>query len=299
VLAVKDDVLMIERLSAASSRLQVVGTGTVALNDRSTADLRLRFQQTSIDPYLKFFLPEVSPYTRIIVSGGLTLRGPLSEAEQLNVDVDVEEAILTLFDYELRNDGVIDLTLAKERFSLGRFRLRGVGTSLDLRGGADLVERQFDLSTEGEANLAILQLFFRDITASGAAALNANLTGSFDDPRLTGAAELADARLRPLASPHSLEALNGRLRFDGRGINFEDLSGRIGNGEVDFGGLILLDGYRLSEYDVTATGRSMVLRFPEGFRSTVDIDLRFEGLVSAPRLTGTVNQHAQQMCSFR
>ena len=289
VLGVKNRMLMIERLAAASSRLQVVGTGTIALNDASTADLRVRFQQTSIDPYLKFIAPEVSPYTRIIVSGGMTVRGPLAEAQRLTVDADVEEAILTLFDYELRNDGVIDLTLADEGFRLGRFRLRGVGTSLDLRGGADLVERQFDLSTAGEANLAILQLFFRDLNASGAAALNASLTGTFDDPRLTGEARLVDARVRPIASPHSLEALNGRIVFDGRSINFEDLSGRIGSGEVDFGGMILLAGYRLSEYDVTATGRSMVLRFPEGFRSTADMELRLEGPSGAPRLTGTIN----------
>jgi hypothetical protein len=288
-LVVKDDVLMIERLSAASSRLQVVGTGTIALNEQNTADLRLRFQQTSIDPYLKFFAPEVSPYTRIIVSGGMTLRGPLAESRRLTVDADIEEAILTLFDYELRNDGVIDLTLAKERFGLGRFRLRGVGTSLELRGGADLVGRQFDLSTEGAASLAILQLFFRDLTASGAATLNASLRGTFDEPRLTGEAQLTDARVRPLASPHSLQALNGRIVFDGRSISFDDLSGRVGSGRVDFGGLILLDGFRLSEYDVTATGRSMVLRFPEGFRSTVDMDLRLQGPMTAPSLTGTVS----------
>jgi hypothetical protein len=288
-MAVKNNVLMIERLSAASSRLQVVGSGTIALDDPMTSDLRLRFQQTSIDPYLKFVLPEMSPYTRAIVSGGLVVRGPLAETRRLTVDVDVEEAILTLFDYELRNDGVIDLTLADETFRLGRFRLRGAGTGLELRGQADLTERQFDFSTSGQANLAILQLFFRDINASGAATLNASLSGTFDSPRLTGSATLADARLRPLASPHSLEALNGNIRFEGGSISFDDLSGRIGNGNVDFGGQILLEGYRLSEYDVTATGRSMILRFPEGFRSTVDMDLHFEGPMTAPRLTGTVN----------
>ncbi len=288
-LAIKNDVLMIERLSAASSRLQVVGRGTIALDDAMTSDLRVTFQRTSIDPYLKFFMPAASPYARVIVSGAVVVRGPLAEPRRLTVDADVEEAQLTLFEYDLRNDGIIDLTIARDAFSLGRFRLTGDGTSLELRGGANLATRQFDLAADGEASLAVLQLFFGGINASGATTLNARLTGSFDDPRITGSATIAGGRLRPIGSPHSLDAVSGGLRFDGRSINFEALSGRIGNGQVDFGGQIRLDGYRLSEYDVTATGRSMVLRFPQGFRSTADMDLRFEGPMTAPRLTGSIN----------
>ena len=63
--------------------------------------------------------------------------------------------------------------------------------------------------------------------------LLASLEGSFDAPRLTGEAVLANGRLRPLASAHGIEALNGRIRFDESGINLDGVTGRVGGGEDD------------------------------------------------------------------
>jgi hypothetical protein len=46
--------------------------------------------------------------------------------------------------------------------------------------------------------------------------------------------------------------------------------------------------YQLSEFDVTAAGESMHLRYPEGMRSTVDANLALQGPAAAPLVTGTV-----------
>ena len=46
---------------------------------------------------------------------------------------------------------------------------------------------------------------------------------------------------------------------------------------VRFGGRIGLSGYQLSEFDVTATGQDMNLRYPEGMRSIVDAEPRAAG----------------------
>ena len=60
---IANDVMTIERLVASSSRLQVLGTGSIAFDDAYTSDIRLRFQETALDPYLKFVMADdVSPY---------------------------------------------------------------------------------------------------------------------------------------------------------------------------------------------------------------------------------------------
>ncbi len=75
-LTVADNVMTIERLVAASSRLQVLGSGTIALDDQYTSDVRLRFSETALDPYLKFLLTDdISPYTRVVVGGSLAVQG--------------------------------------------------------------------------------------------------------------------------------------------------------------------------------------------------------------------------------
>src|SRR5690606_9287541 len=98
-----------------------------------------------------------------------------------------------------------------------------------------------------------------------------------------------DGRLRPLESPHSLEALNGRITFGANAVNLERMTGRIGSGDVTFGGSIALDGYAVSEFNLTARGRSMRLRYPEGFNSTVDMNLLLTGPLDAPVATGTID----------
>ena len=279
------NMMTIERLVAASSRLDVFGSGTVALNDESDADLRFRFQRTSLEPYLKFVAPSVSPYTRLIAGGLLVVRGPLSIPEQLLVDATIDDVALTLFDYSLTNDGDIRLTYEDNTFKAGRLRLKGEGTSLGVAGEVDMGRRIVDLSASGDASLAVLQLTFPGMTASGGATLNAAYRGPFDTAELTGEATIANGRLRPISSPHSLEAINGRITFDRSGINLDDMTGRIGQGEVDFGGSIGLDGYKLTDYALTATGRSMQLRYPAGLQSTVNMDLVLTGNYRTPRLS--------------
>ena len=290
--SIANDVLSIERMAANSGLLDVEGRGTIALNDTSDADLHLRFTESSLDPYLKFFAPKISPYARAILSGAVDVNGPLGTPAKLGIDATINDATLTLLDYDLKNDGVVRLTYRDEQFVVNQLRLAGQDTRLTLSGTADARGRLWHLSTEGAASLSILQAFFPGITSSGAATLKASLSGTFDAPALTGDATIANGRLRPLASIHSLEAINGKIRFDDTGVSVDPvdgLTGTIGNGLVTFGGNISVDGYRLSQFNLTARGNSMRLRYPVGFNSTVNMDLVLGGPIAAPRLTGTVD----------
>src|SRR5205814_4840928 len=137
----------------------------------------------------------------------------------------------------------------------------------ELAGSADTRARTWNLTATGSASLSILTLMrdFQTLTASGAAKLEASLTGSFDRPDFTGSADISDGRLRPFDSPHSIEDINGRILFKSDSISLSNFKGRIGNGgDVDFGGSIALDGYKLTDVNLTAEGRSMRLRYPEG-----------------------------------
>ena len=286
-LSVANEVMTIERVLATSSRLVARMTGTVGLDEHWTSDLDLRFQETSVDPYLKFVLEnDISPYTRIVVAGSLEVTGPLGVPENLTVETTIDEATLTLFDYDLSSDGPVHLTMRDGALRIGSLQLRGSDTNLALTGGANTRNNTVDMTATGDASLAILQLFFEGVTTSGAAVLNANLTGSLDAPQLSGQAVITDGRLRPFASPHSLEAIDGTISFGAEGARLEGLRGRIGSGDVSFGGTMALDG---SELNLTAVGRSMRLRYPAGFNSTVDMNLFLSGSIEDARLTGSVD----------
>ena len=292
-LSVKNNILSIDEMHVDSTRLDVSGAGTIALDGAYTSSLEFAVKRTLIDPYLKFVMSgDVSPYPQTVLGGRLTVNGPLATPEALTVDATIDDGTLTVFDYELKNDGVLRLTLDDGKLRIGAFRLRGADTNLELAGGADTRARTWNLTATGSASLSMLTLMrdFQTTTASGAANLKAAVTGSFDRPDFSGSAAITDGRLRPFDSPHGIEGLNGSILFKSDSISLSNFKGRIGNGgDVDFGGSIALDGYKFSTVSLTAQGRSLRLRYPEGFVSTVNMGLALTGTMQSLRLTGTVD----------
>jgi hypothetical protein len=286
-LTVRNTTLTVE-VDAASPRLSVSGTGRIALTPESDADLTFRFTDTSLDPYVRTIQPRLSPFTTAVVSGSIRIAGELRNREHLLIEAVVEDAQLRLFDYRLRNDGALRLTLEGQQVNVSQLRLVGEGTRLEVTGGIPLSDGQMALHATGAANLGILQGFFRDIRSSGQADLEADVTGSLREPRLAGSASIAGGRIRHFALPHSLEAVNGRLTFDGTGARLDGLTARLGGGLVQFGGRIGLEGYTPSDLNITASGQDMRIRYPAGFRSVIDADLSLRGPLSAPVLGGEV-----------
>jgi hypothetical protein len=286
-LSVRSDQLNAD-FEAASPRLSVSGTGRLSLTPRRDAEMNLRFQDTSLDPYVRFFEPRLSPFTNVIAGGTVRVSGDISDLNRLLVETTVEQLDLKLFDYRLKNDGNIELALNQRVVEVRRLRVSGEETQLQLGGRINLANETVGIEATGEANLGILQGFFRNLRSRGTAALLAHVTGPLSKPRFAGSARLADGRVRHLSLPHGLEAINGIISFDGTGIRIEDVGARVAGGQVRFGGRIAMNGFTPGQLSLTALGEQMRMRYPEGFNSVIDADLWLRGDMSAPVLGGTV-----------
>lgn len=282
------DIVMTYEVEVASNRLAASGTGRIALTDEMDAELSFRVTDTSLDPYLRAFQPQLSPFTSAVASGAIRVVGELYNPDALRVDVEVDGVDLRFFDYHLRNAGAIRMSVDRQVLQVTALRLVGEDTELDLAGSVDLPTQALALTANGAANLAVLQGFVPDVRSSGRAEVSARIGGTAEAPAVSGTALLSNGRLRHFGFPHALEALNGILTFDASGVRLDGLGGRVGGGTVRFGGRLGQSGYTLSEYDVTAVGTDMRLRYPEGMRSTVDAELALRGPVAAPVVTGEV-----------
>ena len=287
-LGVRNDTLTVE-LDAASPRLVITGTGRIALTEEADAEITLRLSDTSIDPYVRAFRPELSPFTTAVASGTLRIAGELRRPERLLIDTRVEALTLRLFDYEVRNDRPLLVAYDQRVVRLSQVRLVGEGTRLNVDGTIGLGDERIDVHATGDANLGILQGFMRDLRSSGQADLQADIVGPLDRPVFSGQASIAGGRIRHFSLPHSIDALNGRVAFDASGVRLDGLTARLGGGLVRFGGRIGLEGYRPGTFNVTATGENMRIRYPEGFRSVVDAELALRGPFELPVLSGVVH----------
>jgi translocation-and-assembly-module (TAM) inner membrane subunit TamB-like protein len=281
--------VMALKLEAASPRLAVSGTGTIALSEAMDADLSFTVSDTSLDPYLRAFDPQLSPYTTAVASGNLRVVGELADIDHLVVDTTIDKLDLRLFDYRLRNAVPIRMALDRHSIRVTDMRLIGDETQLDVSGMVDLHNERIAMRANGAANLGILQGFVPNIRSTGQAALAATLDGPMRTPIVTGTMTIEDGRIRHFDLPHALENITGVVRFDTRGITLDEVSAQLGGGPVRFGGRIGIDGYRPGRLDVTMNGTNMRLRYPEGMRSVVDANLNLQGTVDSATLSGTVN----------
>jgi translocation and assembly module TamB len=212
----------------------------------------------------------------------------------LHITTNVEQLDLRLVDYRLRNQGGIMMAIDGPTLRVDTLRLVGEDTALDVTGSVDMGRQALSLQANGAANLAVIQGLLPEVRSSGRADVAALIGGTVARPLVSGQALITAGRLRHFSFPHALEDLNGVVSFNASGIRLDDpgfttgLNGRLGGGAVKFGGRIGMVGYGISEFDVTAAGEDMRLRFPEGMRSIVDATLALQGPATSPVLTGTV-----------
>ncbi len=280
--------LMTYELEAASPRLAVSGTGRIELNDEMDAELSFRVTDTSLDPYVRVIQPTFSPYTSAIASGTIRVVGELYNPDALRIDSTIEQVNVALLDYPLRNAAPIRLSVEGQMLRVEALRLVGDDTELDLNGSVNLKDQTLALQANGAANLAVLQGFLADVRGSGRAELSARISGTATEPVVAGNALLANGRIRHLGFPNALENVNGIVTFNASGVRLDGITAQLGGGPVRFGGRIGLSKYQLTEFDVTAVGENLNLRYPEGMRSLVDASLALQGPAAAPMVTGNV-----------
>lgn len=283
--------VMAVELEVASSDVTISGSGRVGLAEEAPSRLLFSVEDTRLDPFARAVQPGLPEMTVLVESGMVAVDGTLFDIEGLGVDVIVDRLALTVFDFELHNDGPVHLSLADKAVRVDRMRLQGEGTDLELDGEMTLAGERLALRANGNASLGILEGLATDVRSRGTMRLEADIGGSLDEPMITGEARVTDGRIRHLALPHALDAVNGRVALEPGGVRFDDLTAELGGGALTFGGRVGLQGYHIDDLSVTAVGRDIALRYPEGIRSRVDADLTLRGSVDAATLGGLVTVH--------
>ncbi len=273
-----------------SARVDLVLTGKVEAAAPYEASLTLRGRDTSLDPFLRVLQPAVPSALGLVATGEVTLQGPARDLRGLSVQATLDEVKLELPEYVLRNREPVQLRADGGKLSLRPLRLSGEGTELVMEGGSDLVgDGPLALTLRGDADLRALTLLSRRLRGRGVARLALSITGTRAEPRVVGTLAFEGAGLRVRGFPHGVEDVKGEVRFTEKAADLADMRGTVAGGTLEVGGQINYAGGRLTSYDIPVTGRALGLRYPEGLRSLVDLDLRLFGDAARQWVTGTID----------
>src|SRR3954467_4841881 len=109
-------------------------TGRVALTPQADAELTFRFHDTSLDPYVRLFVPKLSPFTTAVASGAIRIVGELADFDHLVVDGTVDTVEMRLLDYTVKNAAPIRINLDQQQVRIEELQLVGDDTRLRVGG---------------------------------------------------------------------------------------------------------------------------------------------------------------------
>ncbi len=273
-----------------SSRLQhgsLLVSGNVQLRDDYLADLSFRMNQLDLDALWRSYARgQLTGHSA--VDGSLEVRGPLRQPSQWTFDGALTAVALDVENVKLHNQDPIRFTLANRVIDIQQFHLLGEGTDLIAHGSVQLSgAHSLDLAADGRVDLKLLSSFDPDFTSSGLVTMNLTVGGTIAEPLPQGHLQVTNASISFASLPSGLSELNGSLLFTRDRVHVETLTARTGGGTLDFKGDATYFNQQLN-FNLTASGKEVRLRYPPGVSSTADVELHWIGTRSASAVSGEI-----------
>ncbi len=261
--------------------------GDIHLRDDWPSDVYFRFRQLELDAVFRTYMRgAVNGHSR--ADGEVHMVGPLRRPRELqftanlnNLDADVE-------DVKVKNEGPIRFSIAEQTLQVDQFHLLGQDTDISATGKVHLAgERELDLKAQGHLNLKLIETYNPDFTSSGVVTVDVALAGTFAKPAMQGRLKIENGAVAYIDLPSALSDINGSLIFNQDRLQVETLTAHTGGGLVNFGGYATVYNNKLN-FDLTAHGQDVRLRYPPGVSATANTDLHFAGTSSGSILNGEI-----------
>jgi translocation and assembly module TamB len=266
----------------------LVLTGHVQMSDDYPALISLQMDQVDLDAVWRSYLKgRLTGHSAI--SGTLDLHGPLRHPTQWRVDGTLDALSLDVENVKVHNQDPVRLSLSNQSVNIQELHVVGEGTDFTAHGSMQLFgERNLDLTTDGHIDLKILSSFDSDITSSGVVTMNMTVGGTLGYPLPQGHFQVSGGSISYAGLPSGLSELNGSLLFTRDRVHIETLSARTGGGTIDLKGDATNFNQQLN-FNLTAIGKGVRLRYPPGVSSTADAELHWIGSRSASTLSGDIS----------
>jgi translocation and assembly module TamB len=261
--------------------------GTVGMDGDYPANITAHTDHIDLDPVWRAYLGgQLTGHSA--VTGTITLRGPLRYPAQYTLQGTATDIAIELEYAKLHSEGPVRFTYADETAHIQPTHLVGDGT--DAVGHGDIHwggNQDLDMAADGQIDLKLLSVLDPNITASGQMIVHMTLVGNLDRPLPQGRAEIKNGTVNYAGLPSGLSEMNGALTFTRDQIHVDQLTARAGGGTLDLKGDATNFNGQLN-FNFTAIGKDVRLRYPPGVSSTATAELHWVGNRSASTVSGDI-----------
>ena len=261
--------------------------GKVGMHGDFPATITAHTDRMDLDPIWRAYLgQQLTGHSS--VTGSVTMQGPLRYPKQWTLTGEGKEIAIELEYAKLHNQGPVRFTYANGVAHIEPANMVGQGTDLTGEGTIGFTgTRPLDLKADGQIDLTLLSSFDSDVTATGSMLVHMNVVGTVDQPLPQGTVEIKNGSVNYAGLPSGLSDLNGTLTFARDQVHINQLAGRTGGGTLDLKGDATRYGGVLN-FNLTAIGKEVRLRYPPGVSSTATAELHWVGNRNASTVTGDV-----------
>ena len=260
--------------------------GETELHGDFVTQAQVRFSRFNIGAVLKMAHVE-SISAESSLGGTATISGPLRRPEEMHGDLRVQQAAVTVAGVHLNSVGDIHAVLGSSRVELDPVHIQGDQTDMRMNGTLELKgDKKLDMAANGSINLRLAETLDKDLTASGTTTFQVEAHGPVANPQLRGRIDFQDGAIALEDIPNGLSHIQGTLEFNQNRLEVRSLSATTGGGQLTLGGYL---AYQHGIYaDVTATGKGIRIRYPQGVSSQADTSMHLQGTQNSLRLSGNV-----------
>jgi translocation and assembly module TamB len=273
-------------LSSHQPAGQFSAHGVTSLNADYTTQASLQFSRFDVGALLKL-LKVTGINGQSDLEGTANISGPLAHPEKLGGEASLKQLALVVESVHLQSKGAVHATLANGVARLDPVEITGEDTDLKLGGTLAVTgSQQLDLEANGAVNLRLAESLDPDLIASGVTSFSMQAHGPLANPILQGKVEFQNGAIALQDFPNGLSQIKGTLEFNQNRLEVRSLTAMSGGGQLSVGGYI---GFQHGLYaDLSATGKSIRIRYPQGISSLADARLRLQGPQNNLLLSGNV-----------
>ncbi|HET7891558.1 MAG TPA: translocation/assembly module TamB domain-containing protein [Candidatus Sulfotelmatobacter sp.] len=261
--------------------------GTVGMHGDYPANITAQLDHVDLDALWRAYLgQELTGHSAF--GGVVTMRGPLRHPTKWTLDGNVTDIGIEVESAKLHNQDPVRFTYADQAIHIQPAHMVGEGTDVVGHGSIHFVEgKELDLSADGQVDLKLLSSVAPDLTAFGLTNIHMTLGGTLIDPLPQGTIEVKNGTANYAGLPSGLSEMNGQLSFTRDRVHIDQLTARTGGGTLDLKGDVT-NYNRQINFNLTAVGKEVRLRYPPGVSSTATAELHWVGTRSASLVSGDV-----------
>ena len=266
---------------------KLVIEGSVGMHGDFPANITARMDHLDLDALWRAYLgQQLTGHSS--VAGSVTMQGPLRYPRQWTLSGTLSDLAIDVEYAKVHNQDPVRFTYADQTIHIEPTHLVGEGTDVVGHGSIQLAgSRDLDLAADGQADLKLVGGFDPNLTASGLMTVHMTVGGTVTDPLPQGSIQIKNGTANYAGLPSGLSEMNGSLAFTRDRISIEQLSARTGGGTLDLKGDATNYNHQLN-FNLTALGKDVRLRYPPGVSSTATAELHWVGGRSSSTVSGDI-----------